>query len=221
MPKISVIIPFYKYLNKLLTTLASLALQTYKDFEVIVVDDGNEPPLESLSNVQIIRQAHAGSAVARNTGAREAKGEYLLFLDADIVMKSEMLQKMLNALQNHPEAAYTYSQFKFGWKTFKLWPFDGEKLRQMPYIHTTSLMRKNDFPGFDPAIKRLQDWDLWLTMLEKGKRGTFIPEILFTVKTGGSISTWLPSFLYRFSWLPWVKKYNTAVAIIKQKHHLV
>jgi len=217
---ISVIIPFYKHKNKLLATLASLRAQTYKDFEVIVVDDGNDQPLALDSKVQIIRQAHTGAAMARNTGAREAKGEYLLFLDADIVMARDMLGKMLTALENHPEASYTYSQFKFGFKIFKLWPFDEDKLRQMPYIHTTSLLRRADFSRFDPNIKRLQDWDLWLTMLENNKKGVFIPEILFRVKIGGSISTWLPSFVYKFKWLPWVKKYNDAVKIIKEKHKL-
>lgn len=218
---ISTVIPFYKHKNKLLATLKSLRAQTNQDFEIIIVDDGNEPPLGEIANVKIIRQTHAGAAVARNTGAKEAKGEYLLFLDADIVMEPLMLEKMLNTLTAHPEVSYAYSQFKFGWKTFKLWPFNEEKLRQMPYIHTTSLMRRADFPGFDPNIKRLQDWDLWLTMLENNKTGVFIPEILFTVKIGGSMSAWLPSFIYRFSWLPWVKKYNEAVRIIKQKHHLL
>ena len=218
---ISIIIPFYKHKEKLLATLASLNKQTYQDFQVIIVDDGNETPLQIEDNIKIIRQVHAGSAVARNTGAREAKGEYLLFLDADIAMDSNMLQKMLDVLAKYPEESYAYSQFKFGFKTFKLWPFDGEKLRQMPYIHTTSLMRRADFPGFDANIKRLQDWDLWLTMLENNKKGVFIPEILFQVKTGGSISTWLPSFVYKFKWLPWVKKYNEAVKVIKQKHHLL
>lgn len=203
-----------------MTTLASLRGQTYQDFEVIIVDDGNEPALLLDSNARIIRQVHSGAAVARNTGAKEARGEYLLFLDADIVMEPKMLKKMLEALENNPQSSYAYSQFKFGFKTFKLWPFDGEKLKQMPYIHTTSLMRRADFHGFDPEIKRLQDWDLWMTMLANDKKGVFIPEILFQVMTGGSISIWLPSFLYKFKWLPWVKKYNAAVKIIKDKHHL-
>lgn len=218
---ISIVIPFYKHKNKLLATLASLREQTYQDVEVIIVDDGNEPPLSLDSNVRIIHQAHAGAAVARNTGASVAKEEYLLFLDADIVMEPDMLEKMVTTLEQHTEVSYVYSQFKFGFKTFKLWPFDEAKLKQMPYIHTTSLMRRAGFLGFDPAIKRLQDWDLWLTMLEHDKRGIFIPEILFSVKTGGSISTWLPSFLYNFKWLPWVKKYNEAMMIVKKKHMLV
>ncbi len=218
---VSIIIPFYKHRSKLSATLASLAQQTLQDFEVIVVDDGNEPPLRAIPKTQIIRQDHAGASAARNTGAKAAKGEYLLFLDADIILKNDVLQKMLDTLGNHPEASYAYSQFKFGFKTFRLWPFNDEKLRQMPYIHTTSLIRRADFPGFDPALTRLQDWDLWLSMLENGKCGVFIPEILFKVKTGGSISTWLPSFLYNFKWLPWVGKYNAAVKIIKQKHHLL
>jgi len=48
----------------------------------------------------------------------------------------------------------------------------------MPYIHTTSLIKKDYFPGFDENIKRFQDWDLWLTMLQSGHTGYFINQIL-------------------------------------------
>src|SRR3989344_2986215 len=210
---ISVIIPVYKHEKSLQQTLASLSFQTLHDFEIIIVDDGNEPPLNARPNTQVIRQEHSGAAAARNRGAREAKGEYLLFLDADIWLKPDYLEKMLEALKSHPEASYAYSQFKFGFKTFNLWPFDEAKLKLMPYIHTASLIRKIDFPGFDTSIKRLQDWDLWLSMLEQNKKGVFIPQILFRVTAGGSMSKWLPSFLYNFKWLPSVKKYNEAVKI--------
>lgn len=76
---------------------------------------------------------------------------------------------------------------------------------------------------FDTSLKRFQDWDLWLTLLERNKTGVFIPEVLYekVVGTREGISTWLPCFMYL---LPWksreVKKYEFARQIIAKKHHL-
>ena len=91
-------------------------------------------------------------------------------------------------LDENEDISYVYSSFKFRWKTFKLWEFNAEKLKEMPYIHTTSLIRREHFPGFDPKLKRMQDWDLWLTMQEKGYKGKWINEVLF--KTVCSNSGW-------------------------------
>ena len=131
-----------------------------------------------------------------------------------------MLETMYNALQKHPKAAFAYSSFKYGFKTFKLWPYNAKKLKQMPYIHTTSLIRKDLFPGFDPKLTRFQDWDLFLTMAKRGDKGIWIDKILFQVKAGGTMSSWLPKFLYSFSSLKKVKKYKEAEKIIKEKHNL-
>lgn len=92
----------------------------------------------------------------------------------------------------------------------------------MPFIHTTSLLRRNDFPGFDENIKRLQDWDLWLTMLEQGRTGVWLPEYLFMVKTGGTMSKWIPKFFIRyFRRSKKVGDYLQAVDQVKKKHLLV
>jgi hypothetical protein len=147
----------------------------------------------------------------------------LFFCDADAVLKPRALEKMLYTLESNPTASYCYSSFLWGRKTFKLWPFDPEKLKEMPYIHSMSLIRREHFPesGWDESIKKLQDWDLWLTMLENGYYGVYIDEVLFKVKPGGTISSWLPAFAYKyFKFLPAVKKYNRAVKIIKEKHNL-
>ena len=253
MSSISIIIPAYNAEKTIGRCLESIFAQTCRDFEVVVVNDGSTDKTAeivesvtkrrapSLSDVRIITQKNQGAQAARNRGYTEiVRGltphNYVLFCDADIVLRQDCLEKMVCALEKHPEASYAYSSFKFGWKTFKLWPFSAERLRQMPYIHTTSLIRYSalakDSPlaqrtvlgvsgAFDESIKRLQDWDLWLTMLEQGHTGVLIPKVLFKViSTKGTMSKWLPSFVYKLPFMKSVKKYNEAVSIIKQKHAL-
>lgn len=226
---ISIIIPIYNQAEKLEKCLNSLSTQTFQDFEIIIVNDGSTDHFLSLenkikqkfSNCIIINQVNQGSNPARNRGFRESRGEYLLFCDADIVLEKTMLEKMFITLKNNPQAGYVYSSFYWGKKIFRLWKFDAEKLKTMPYIHTTSLIKRNCFPGFDEKIKRLQDWDLFLTILKNGFPGFWINEILFKVDTGGTISNWLPSFFYKlFPFLPQVRKYKKAIEIIKNKHYL-
>lgn len=231
---ISVIIPVYNQADKILKTLNSLVSQSYQDYEVIIVNDGSKDNVEAVfakyyqalkadQQYLFLNQDNQGAPAARNRGFAEARGEYLFFCDADAVLAPTALETMLKTLEDNPGVSYVYSSFRWGRKLFKLGPFDSEKLKKMPYIHTMSLIRRADFPasGWDINIKKLQDWDLWLTMLETGKIGLWIPQILFTVSPGGTISSWLPAFAYRFfPFLASVKKYERALKIVKEKHGL-
>lgn len=231
---ISIIIPVYNQAEKIKKTLESIARQSYQDYEVIIVNDGSSDNVEAvcaeyLKNLEtnnhylFFNQSNQGAPAARNRGFRESKGEYLFFCDADAILHPQALEYMIAYLNANPSASYAYSSFMWGKKLFKLTDFDPEKLKRQPYIHTMSLIKRADYPaaGWDESIKKFQDWDLWLTMLEAGKIGVFIPEILFTIAPGGTISSWLPSFSYKlFPFLPAVKKYNKAMKIIKDKHDL-
>lgn len=230
---ISIVIPAYNHAEDLRLALQSILTQTYKEYEVIVVNDGSvdhtsqviakmEPTFKERNLPFLaISQTNQGAQHARNRGFKEAKGDLVIFWDADVVAHPQLLEKMLAALAANPEASYAYSSFIYGKKKFKLWPFDAEKLKTMPYIHSTSLVRKKHFPGWDTRIARLQDWDVWLTMLAKGQTGIWVDDFLFTVKTEhGTMSEWLPKFLYKIPWLKRVKKYNDAMAVIKKKHQL-
>lgn len=230
---ISVIIPTYQHGKIIKRCLNSIFNQTYKNYEVIVVNDGStDNTAKVLKNysrrIKIIFQENKGANIARNNGFKHAQGEFIIFCDADVVAKKTMLEKMLKALEENPSCAYAYSAFKWGWKTFKLWSFDSEKLKKVNYITTTSLIKRKCFPGFDVTIKRFQDWDLWLTMLEKGDKGIYIPEVLFKIKPRKKgMSNWLPSFIYQLPWrkfgirLKNLEKYHEAEKIIKTKHHLL
>ncbi|MDD5043301.1 MAG: glycosyltransferase family A protein [Patescibacteria group bacterium] len=230
-PKISILIPAYQAGKTISRCLESIFSQTFQDFEVIVVNDGSiDDTLQKLekyqTRIKIINQQNGGAPKARNRGFQESRGRYILFCDADIILKPDALQKMIGVLEANPEISYVYSSFYFGWKKFKLHEFDGEKLKQYPYIHTTALIRREHFPEFDESLKKFQDWDLWLTMLERGYVGKWIPEFLFRAQAGGTMSNWLPSFIYKIPWnkIGWkpkvVKKYEAAREIIKKKHGL-
>ena len=225
MPLVSVIIPIFNAEKTINKTLASIFDQSFKNFEIIAVNDGSKDKsqkiLEQYKNkITIVKQPNQGTPIARNTGAKLALGRYIIFVDDDIILKPNMLKKMVTAMQKNKKISFVYSSFKFGNKTFKLWPFNAAKLKQMPYIHTTSLIRKDHFPGFDKKLKRFQDWDLWLTMLDRGYTGKFIPEILFNVEAGGTMSKWLPKGVYKLPFLKQVQKYKAAEKIIKVKHNL-
>jgi glycosyltransferase involved in cell wall biosynthesis len=233
-PLISIIIPSWNHGAELVRCLASLETQTYRPFEVIVVDDAStDETQKKISGVhanyplRMIRlEQNVGAPAARNRGAAEAKGAYLLFLDADIELRPHALRVMAAELERS-HADFAYPSFRFGWKLFKGYPFTVDRLRRMPYIHTSALMRREVFPGFDETLKKFQDWDLWLTITEKGGKGVWVPEMLFTVKTRKEgMSQWLPSLFHivPWHWVGWMpkelKKYRHWEHVVKQKHHI-
>lgn len=225
MPKISVVIPVYNAAKTLEKCLSSIFNQTLTSFEIIAVNDGStDKSLKILqkyrSQITIMNQPNQGASKARNAGAKMTRGPFVIFCDADIIMEKNMLELMSKTLEKNPKVSYVYSSFKYGLKTFKLWPYNAKKLKQMPYIHTTSLIRKKDFPGFNPKLKRFQDWDLWLTMLKRGYKGKWIDKVLFKILPGGTMSSWIPKFFYKFTSLKKVKKYKEAETIIKEKYNL-
>jgi glycosyltransferase involved in cell wall biosynthesis len=232
MPKISIIIPTFEHGDTIEVCLLSLFNQTFKDYEIIVVNDGSTDNTQKIlekykDKIKIITQENKGAPAARNRGFRESSGEFIIFCDADVTARPDMLQKMFGALLEHPEYSYAYSSFKWGWKKFKLHEFNTEKLKRGNFITSTSLVRREHFPaaGWDESLKKFQDWDLWLTMLKEGHIGYWIPEYLFSVKPRrNGISSWLPSFFHKIPWgkIGWVPKeivkYNNALEVIKKKH---
>lgn len=234
---ISVIIPAFNAAKTIRQCLSALRVQIYQDFEVVVVDDGSKDEtaaiVESVAHewqkLRLVKKENGGAPSARNRGLGESIGDFVLFCDADIVHPAHALQRLFDALARHPEASFAYSSFKFGWKVFKLFPFDFERLRTMPYVHANSLVRRADLPpgGWDETLKRFQDWDLFLTMAEQGKKGIWVPEVLFyVINTKGTMSSWVPSFAFKlpWHWIGWkpraIIKYEAALAVIKQKHNL-
>lgn len=232
---ISIIIPLYNQAKELDVCLNSIKEQTYENYEIIVVNDRSTDRLSKIIakykkefgiKIEFMHnQENHGAPYTRNKGFRRSRGEFVLFCDADVDLHPEALELMMETLKEYGEASYAYSSFKYGHKNFKLWAFDAEKLKEMPYIHSTSLIRRSHFPesGWDESLKRLQDWDLWLTMLKNGYKGAFVDKYLFRIQGGGhTMSSWLPSPCYKFCpFLPKVKRYKEAMKVVKEKHGII
>ena len=106
MRKFSIIIPVYNVEEYIKECLDSVMNQTYNDFEVIVVNDGtkdNSMDIVKQYDVKIINQENQGLSVARNNGAKNAKGEYILFLDSDDTIEKDLLKKLEEATQDKPD----------------------------------------------------------------------------------------------------------------------
>lgn len=231
-PRVSIIIPTYQRARDLPDVLDNIFAQTYRDFEVIVVNDGSTDTTQAVlapyaDRMTLINQENKGRNPTRNRGARAARGSLLLFCDADVLLRRDCLAMMVRALDDHAEASYAYGSFLYGWKKFALGPFDAARLRTINYVHTTSLLRREHFPGFDEAMQRLQDWDLWLTMLAQGHTGVWVPAVLFRIRTHREgLSSWLPSIVYKIPWnrfgirIPALERYRAAERRIRTKHHL-
>ena len=113
MIKISTIIAIYNRKDELFELLTSLVLQTDKDFEVIVVDDGSKiallPTIELFSEVldiQFFRKPNSGPGLSRNYGAKRAKNEWLIFVDSDVIVEKDYIENIKRDILENPCDAF-------------------------------------------------------------------------------------------------------------------
>lgn len=190
-PRLSFIVPVHKpkVLRKCLT---SLVKQSLREFEVIVVLDGPDPAAANLAREvlgqgrvahTVITQENAGACAARNRGAKEAKGDLLVFWDCDCVIEPHAAKAWVNIFDDRPEVGFIYSGYRFAGEkgAINSQPFDPWALRVRNYISTCSPLRASLLParGWGEELKSLQDWDFWLSVVEGGGKGHFMPGYSF------------------------------------------
>ena len=192
-PLITVIIPVYNAAEYLQRSLDSVTLQTYRNLEIITVDDGSKD--ESLSILEsyaaqdprfrIIHKENGGSSSARNAGLKAATGDYVGFIDADDYIESDMYENLLNAFEEDADADVTQilsceededgRQIKaFGEGFDESGSLSGRDYFRTLLLHTgdssfcTKLFRRDFFEGFSFSEGRLnEDFELLVSMSEK------------------------------------------------------
>jgi len=200
-PTVSVIIPAYNTASYIADTLDSVYAQTYKDFEVIVINDGS-PDSDTLEQVLApyggrvlyLKQENRGLAGARNTGIRHARGEYLAFLDSDDCWLPDYLASQLKLFEETPSLDVVYSNAEhFGdpalnGKTYmQTCPSNGpvtlESLirEDCQVLVSCSVARKQvvvDAGLFDESLRCVEDYDLWLRILHRGGKIAYRKKVL-------------------------------------------
>ena len=197
MPKVSVVIPCYNHGKYVREAVESVLNQTYQDFEIIIVNDGSTDKFTNnllknyeIPKTRIIHTDNQGLASARNNGIREAKGEYILPLDADDKIGNEYLEEAVKILDINPGIGIVYSKAKtFGAveKEWELPEYSLEKMLLDNIIFCSAFFRKKDWKkvgGYDPEmIYGWEDYNFWLSLIERGVLVYKIPKVLFYYRT--------------------------------------
>jgi GT2 family glycosyltransferase len=193
---LSVVIPCYNAERYLASTVDSVLLQNGPDLEVVIVDDGSRDGSAdlirqrygSVSNVRLLQQANQGVAAARNHGVREARGEWIAFVDADDIWLPGKLRAQMDLLSMEPEARMAYTAWQVWssaaplptpdflaelqaqaddterWSGATGWIYP-QLLLECAVWTSTVLAHRSVFDEvglFDTTLPIGEDWDLWL-----------------------------------------------------------
>lgn len=184
---VSVIIPTYNRGSFIKETINSVLNQTYQNFEILVIDDGSTDNTKEIvhsfndQRIQYIHQKHSGfPAVARNTGMKIAKGEYIAFLDSDDLWFPQKLEKQMKLFEIYPgKLLISTNGIIFPVKPYiRFLDFKRDKiislnelLRKNIIINSSVLMKRSiineiGFLDENSALKSGQDYDYWLRLLK-------------------------------------------------------
>lgn len=208
-PLISVIIPAFNSEKTIQETIESVLNQTWKNLEIIVVNDGSQDStLDIVTSIKdprlkVFSYPNAGVADSRNRGISQAGGEFISFLDADDLWTTDKLETQLKALQENPQAGVAYSwtdyidensQFlRGGFHSTANGDVYAELLKSNFLANGSSVLIRaqalNEVGGFDKSFTPAEDWDMYLRL---AARYHFVvipsPQILYRVTSTSASS---------------------------------
>lgn len=199
-PLVSVIMPCFNEGKYLQEAVNSIICQTYKNWELIIVDDGSDDVvtkkiLQSFQDnrIFIFYNKHQGVVQARNTGILHANGKYIVPVDSDDIAEPSLIEKYVNIAEVTPNIGIVYGIYEyFDMRTgiYKLPPFSIENMLISNCINNTSLFLREDWEkvgGYNSNMELgCEDYDFWLSILELGRDVKFLPEVVlkYRVKKG-------------------------------------
>lgn len=203
--KFSVVIPLYNKASYVAKAIESVLLQTFSDYELIVVDDGSSDGSDNIAletignrgNCRLMRQENAGVSVARNNGVVASRGEYLCFLDADDWWEPSFLEEMSKICREFPEAGIYGVNYDLVYETkTRVSPVGVEPGFEKGYINYFQVYAKtmamplctgsvciprtvfDEAEGFPQGIRLGEDFMLWARIALK-HRVVFLNKPLF------------------------------------------
>ena len=191
---VSVIIPCYNHAQYLTETVHSVLNSTFKDLEIIIVDDGSTDNSRTVAQelcvqypeVSYLYQNNSGPSVARNYGISKSSGKYILALDADDLISDNYIEQAVAILESNPQVKVVYAEAeKFGKvnKPWKLKSFSPERLALDNMIYVSALYRNEDWQrvnGYtELAVLVREDWEFWIKILKNGGEVVKLPFVGF------------------------------------------
>ena len=191
-PKVSVVIPCFNHGEFIDDAVESILGQTYQDLEIIIVNDGSTDGFTNdklrtyaKTKTSILHIPNGGPSVARNSGIRTAKGEYVLTLDADDFLESAFFEKAVGILEGEKGVGVVTSGVQFIGDSNRTWYPKGGGVEDFLLENNCAsgaLFRMEcweEAGGYDEEMRKgYEDWDLWLSITGKGWRVHSIPEPL-------------------------------------------
>ena len=194
MNKISIVIPCYNYGKYLQDCIDSILNINDERIEIIIVNDGSNDPftikkLNELCNqgFKIINQENKGLGNARNTGIKEAKGEYILPLDADNRIRAAHVKESIEILEKEPDVDIVYGDMQFFGEKSDLGRNKSINILEIiiyNHIDACAVYRKSVWTkigGYREEIPVMgyEDWHFWLEAIFHGMRFKYVNEIFF------------------------------------------
>jgi glycosyltransferase involved in cell wall biosynthesis len=203
--KVSTVTALYNYRDLVSLALDSVAASTLEDVELVIVDDGSSDGsaeavidwMDTHEEIPALLARHPinrGLGAARNTAVDFARGEFAFVLDADNILYPRCLESLATALEEDPEAIFTYpileafglvdSYVQMGGSPLvSYYGWNPERLRHANFIDALAMIRVADLRrlGGYTTDRRLfgwEDYDLWCTIAEEDGFGRQVPEIL-------------------------------------------
>lgn len=222
-PKFSFIVPIYDVPADIFKRcLMSIDDQDYKNIEVVIVPNGGDEKAEALAkeyskgkkNWKVVPIKEKGACHARNAGFENSTGEIVSFFCSDYIANTGMVRMWVNALLKHPECGFAYGAYEYNTKDRQVYwskEFDLYQLQVANFIDAGFPIWRKHVVKWDTEIKSLQDWDFWLSVVEKGVKGHYLGrEISFIAELPR------PKGLSFDSMNNWIER----VKYVKNKHNI-
>jgi glycosyltransferase involved in cell wall biosynthesis len=209
MPKVSVITPTYNRADMLGQAIQSVLDQDFTDWELIIVDDGSRDNTREVvagfadPRIRYIYQENKGLPAARNTGIRNAQGQYIAFLDSDDLFLSHKLAEEVAILDGRPDlglVACGHFEVDRNLRVLReMRPWQSHPqlnlttwLLTCPLVVSTVLVRREWLERvglFDEQMRYVEDWDLWLRLSYAGCRMGWLQRPVCCYRIHGSTMT--------------------------------
>jgi glycosyltransferase involved in cell wall biosynthesis len=203
---VSVVIPCHNSAQYLAETVASVAAQSLRDHEVVLVDDGSTDGTRALiaaliashrgPAMRMVAQARGGVASARNAGIRAARGRFILPLDADDLIAPAMLADCVRMLDADPAAdVVCCDRQDFGdiEQRVASGPFELQRLKYFNQVAYCSMYRRELWQagaGYRSNVDGFDDWDFWIAAAARGASGLHLPQAHLKHRRRGTSFMW-------------------------------